>query len=114
MKKLALFAFRGGEMCFVHVLLNALAHHEAGWEVRVVLEGEAVKLIPDLVGQGPLVGLFRRCREANLVAGVCLACSKKLGTAEAAREQGLELLDDMNGHAGMLPFSRDGYAIVSF
>ena len=112
--KIVLFAFGGEQMCFIHVLLNALAYHDAGWQTRIVLEGESVKLVPELVGQGPLVALYQRCRAAGLVAGVCLACSRKLGSYDAARAQGLALLDDMNGHAGMLPFSRDGYTIVTF
>lgn len=113
-RRVALFAFGGDETCFLHVLLNALAFHGAGYEARVVLEGASVRLVPLLVEPGPLRGLFERCRAAGLVAGVCLACAKKLGTDEAALAQGLLLLDDMNGHAGMAPFVSQDYRIVTF
>jgi hypothetical protein len=33
MKKVALFAYNGEVMCFVHVLLNALDMREEGFEV---------------------------------------------------------------------------------
>ena len=114
MKKIVLFAFGGEEMCFVHVLLNALDFHNAGCETRIVLEGASVKLVPRFGEEGPLTGLFSRCRDAGLVAGVCLACAKKLGTLEATQELGLPLLNDMNGHAGMVPFRDAGYEIVTF
>ncbi len=115
MKKVALFAFNGEEMCFVHVLLNALDFHNQGYETRIVLEGAAVKLVPRLTADGsPLKGLFARCREAGLVAGVCLACAKKLGTFEATEAMGLELLGDMANHAGMAPFTEQGYQVITF
>jgi len=114
MKQIALFAFGGEEMCFVHVLLNALDFHNSGYETRIVFEGASVKLIPRLSGEGPLTGLFSRCRDAGLVAGVCLACAKQLGAFEATEELGLPLLSDMNGHAGMASFRDAGYEIVTF
>ena len=36
MKKVALFAFNGELMCFVHVLLNALDMKEKGYEDMVL------------------------------------------------------------------------------
>ncbi len=48
MKKMAFFAFNGESMCFVHVLLNALDMKARGYDVRVVIEGAATKLIPEL------------------------------------------------------------------
>ena len=48
MKKVALFAFNGEAMCFVHVLLNALEMRDKGYEVKMVIEGTATKLIKDL------------------------------------------------------------------
>jgi hypothetical protein len=113
-RKVVLFAFRGEEMCFIHVLLNALSFHGAGYETRIVLEGASVTLIPLLAQSGALKGLFGRCRDAGLVAGVCRACAKKLGALEAAVSQELPLLDDMNGHAGMAPFVTQGYQVVTF
>ena len=52
MNKYVIFAFNGNQMCFVHVLLNALDMESKGLEGKIVIEGEAVKLIktnyPDL------------------------------------------------------------------
>ena len=48
MKKIALFVFNGDSMCFIHVLLNALDMNEKGYESKIVIEGAATRLIPDL------------------------------------------------------------------
>jgi hypothetical protein len=115
MKKFALFVFNGDPMCFIHVLLNALDMKAKGEEAKIIIEGAATKLVPELTQPGnPLNGLWKKNLEAGLVAGVCKACSGKLGTLEAAREQGLNLLDDMSGHPGMAAYRADGYEIITF
>ena len=48
MKKVVLFAFNGDFMCFIHVLLNALDMHEKSYDVKIVIEGSATKLVPEL------------------------------------------------------------------
>ncbi len=115
MKKFALFVFNGDPLCFIHVLLNALDMKTKGDEAKIIIEGASVKLIPELVKSGnPLNGLWKKSLEAGLVEGVCKACSSKLGTIEAAKEQGLTLLDDMSGHPGMSAYRDKGYEIITF
>jgi hypothetical protein len=115
MRKYALFVFNGDPMCFIHVLLNSLDMNAKGDEAKIILEGQAVKLVPDLVKPGnPLQTLWKKNVEAGFVDGVCKACSAKLGTLEAAKEQGLRLLDDMSGHPGMAGYRNRGYEIVTF
>jgi len=115
MKKIALFVFNGDPMCFIHVLLNALDMKAKGDEAKIIIEGASVKLIPELAKSGnPLNGLWKKNLEAGLVEGVCKACSNKLGTLEAAKEQGLTLLDDMSGHPGMSAYRNRGYEIITF
>lgn len=115
MKKNALFVFNGDPMCFIHVLLNALDMKERGDEPRIVLEGASTKLLPELVlTDHPLHGLWEKVKAAGLVAGVCKACSRKLGSFEEAQRQGLVILDDMNGHPGIAGFQQNGYEIITF
>jgi hypothetical protein len=115
MKKFALFVFNGDPMCFIHVLLNALDMKAKGFEAKIIIEGASVKLIPELVKSGnPLNGLWKKNLEADLVEGVCKACSSKLGTLEAAKEQGLTLLDDMSGHPSMAAYRDKGFEIITF
>ena len=115
MKKFALFAFNGDPMCFVHVLLNALDLKEKSHEVKIIIEGESVKLIPELIKPGNILNtLWAKVIKRDLVAGVCYACSTKLGTLEDAKAQGLTLLDDMLGHPSMSGYMDDGFEIITF
>lgn len=115
MKKVALFVFNGDPICFVHVLLNALDMDAKGYECCVVVEGAATRLIPELDEvTHPLHKLWERAKASKLVEGVCKACSQKMGTLEVAREKGLNLLDEMNGHPAMARFKENGYEIITF
>jgi hypothetical protein len=114
-KKVVLFAFRGDVSCFVHVLLNAIDYRERGYEAKVVLEGEATKLVSVLSkAEHPMHALFEKTKTLGLLAGACRACSHQLGSQEACVAEGLTLLDDMHGHPGMGRYSEEGYLILIF
>jgi hypothetical protein len=102
MKKIALFAFNGELMCFVHVLLNALDMKEQGFEVKIVIEGSATKLIPDFGVEG------------NLLNGPYNKVRAEMGTAEDAKTMGLALLGDMWGHPSMAKYLKEGYEVITF
>ena len=115
MKKVVLFAFNGDPMCFVHVLLNALDLDSRGREVKIVIEGSATKLIPQLTeSESPMHSLFEKAKNKGIIAGACRACSHKMGVLEAVRERGLELLDDMQGHPSMGGFMEKGFEVITF
>jgi len=115
MTKFALFVFNGDPMCFIHVLLNALDMKEKGNEAKIIIEGSATQLIPELAkSDHPMHQLWQKVNDGGLVAGACRACSNKMGTLKDAEAQGLSLLDDMSGHPGMAGYRADGYEIISF
>jgi hypothetical protein len=115
MKKIVLFAFNGDFMCFIHVLLNALDMKEKGYEVKIVIEGSATDLIPELKKKAnPMYALYQKTKDSGLIDGVCKACSNKMGTLEAAREEGFKLLDDMNGHPGIAGYIEKGFEVITF
>ena len=90
MKKVALFAFNGEFMCFIHVLLNGLHLKQNGEEVKIVIEGSATKLIPELSKEGnPMFQLYQQAKEQNLIDGVCRACSAKMEVASVVEKEGL-------------------------
>lgn len=114
-KKVALFVFRDDSMCFIHVLLNALDMDERGYDISVIMEGEATKLLPGLENEGtPFSRMWGQVKSRNLVAGVCRACSTQMGTSGSAEKQGLTLLDDMSGHPSFAGFRDQGFEIVVF
>jgi len=115
MKKIALFVFNGDPICFIHVLLNALDMETKGYVGKIVIEGAATKLIPELASENnPLSKLWQKANAAGLVEGVCKACATKMGTLGAAKDQGLTLLDEMTGHPSMARYRNDGFEIVAF
>lgn len=111
-KKYLFYPMQGQEMCFMHVLLNAMDLHEAGHEVKIVFEGASVKLPP--VFEEKKLPLYLKVKEAGLIAGVCEACARTLGSLEAVLESGLPVLNDMQGHAGLKPFIEEGYEVFVF
>ena len=115
MKKVALFAFNGEPTCFVHVLLNGLDMRERGFDVKVVIEGSATKLVPDLAAPGkPFAPLYEKARDLGIVDCVCKACAKKMGTLASAEEQNLPLGDEMMGHPAAGRYMEEGYDVIAF
>jgi len=115
MRKIALFAFNGDSMCFIHVLLNAIDLKAKGHDVRIILEGSATKLLPDMAGeQSPLFRLYGQAKEQGLFEGACKACSTKLGVIEAVERERLPFLGDMSGHPSMSHYLKEGYEIITF
>jgi hypothetical protein len=115
LKKAVLFAFNGELMCFVHVLLNALDMNDGGYEVKIVIEGSATALIPDLsLETNAMHGLYQRAKALGLIEGACKACSTKMKTLDAIKREGLPLLDDMKGHPGMARYLENGYEVITF
>lgn len=115
MKKVALVAYQGELMCFSHVMLYALDYAEKDYEVAVIIEGAATKLISELAKpETPFADLYKRLKETGLIACVCKACATKMGTYEEAREQGLLMGSEMSGHPSLEQYSRLGYEILAF
>jgi hypothetical protein len=114
MKKTALFVFNGDPVCFIHVLLNGLDMNAKGMAVRIIVEGAATALLPELVESGnPLHKLWKQAKSNGIVDGVCKGCAHKMGTVEEAVSQGLALLDDMSGHPSMSRYINNGYEVIS-
>ena len=114
MKKVVICSFRGEPMCFIHVLLNALDMKEKGLEGKIVIEGESVKLIPEMENPDHFFhNLYVRAKNAGLIAAVCRACSQKLGVIEAVEASELPVVADMAGHVSLGRFIEEGYEIIT-
>jgi hypothetical protein len=114
-EKVALFAFNGESMCFMHALLNAVDLHEKRFEVKLVIEGAATQLIPEMAKpENPLFKLYEKAMGQGLIEGACRACCAKMGTLHAAQSQGIRLLDDMSGHPSMSAYLIQQYKIITF
>lgn len=115
MNKVALIAYTGELVCFSHVMLYALDYSKKGYQIEVVIEGAATRLITDLAQPGaPFAELYAQLRQKSLIGCICKACSVKMGTFEVAREQGLPFGSDLQGHPSLERFTREGYQVMTF
>mgnify|MGYP001159334578 FL=1 len=115
LKKFVLFAFNGEAMCFVHVLLNGMDMITKGYDVKIIIEGAATKLLPEMKKEGSLLfGLYKKAHDKGIIEGVCRACSAKMETMEDALAMGLTLLDDMSGHPSISRYIEEGYVVITF
>jgi hypothetical protein len=112
--KIAIFAFRGDPLCFIHVLLNALEVQARGGEARIIFEGEATRLLDVLKGdKPPWAGLFTEAKAKGLIDGACRACSTKMGVLMAVEDAGIPFLDEMSGHPSMARYLDQGFQIIT-
>lgn len=114
-KKVVLLAFKGELMCFMHVLLHAIDLHGKGYDVRIIIEGAATKLLGDLnIPGAPFSELYRQVKDAGLIDCVCRNCAAKMGSLPEAEKQRLTIKDEVSGHPGLSPFIEAGYQIITF
>ena len=111
MKKIAFFAFKGEKMCFMHVLINAIDLHEKGMNAKIIVEGEAVKLIKVLEEEKNK--MYFKAKELELFDCICKACSYQMGVLEYNEKPGIPLKGNANGHPAMLDYLEDGYEIIT-
>lgn len=115
MSKILIFAFRGDPMCFIHVLLNGLDMSQRGLGGQIVVEGDAVRLIPEIARPDHFLNhLYIKAREQKIIIGACRACSTKLEVADAIEQEGVELIGEMSGHPAMSKYISQGYTIITF
>ena len=113
--KVAIFAFKGETMFFVHALLNALDMKEKGYDIKLIIEGSATKQIRELAEPDkPFAKVYAKVKEAGLIDCVCQACSAQTGSLESAKEQGLPLCKEMSGHPSIARYIDAGYQVLVF
>lgn len=114
-KPAVFFVFREEAVCFVHALLNALDFSQKGRTARIVMEGPAVSLIGSLEKrESQFHALYLKAKNAGLIDGACMACSRQFGVEDEIVKSGLPLLSDMNGHPGILPYIERGFEVLIF
>ena len=114
-ERVALVAFNGELMCFAHVLLNALDMKKRGYDVKIVVEGTATKLVNDLNDEAkPFGKLYLTVRNEGLIDCVCEACATKMEALDGVKAQGLPLGNNMNGHPSLAQYIDQGYQVITF
>lgn len=121
MPRKILFVVFAEDVCRqLHAFMYANDLHRKGYQTRIIVEGMATRLLADLE-QAPhrLQKAVADAKAAGLIAGACLQASSGCGSAEdrdivdAIKAHGVVLLDDLDNHASIEPFIRDGYEIIA-
>jgi hypothetical protein len=95
-------------------MLNAMDMKDRGYDVKVIIEGDATKMLSLLRNETkPFADVYRRFRDRGLIDCVCRACATRNGVVPVVIEQNLRLGDDMAGHPGMAAYFEQGYEIVT-
>src|SRR5512143_2910333 len=114
MKKVVLFAFDGEPSRFAHAMLNAMDMKDRGCDVKVVVEGEATKLLSVLRNETKqYADVFRRFRAANLIDCVCKTCATRNAVMPTVIEQGLRAEGEMSGHPSIARYLDAGYEVIT-
>lgn len=114
-KKVALFAFRGELICFVHVLLNGLEYLKQGYDAKIIIEGASTAAVKELRNkENPFYDLYEKTKSSGLIDCVCMACASKTDSLEDVKAEGLPLNNEMSGHPSMARYSEQGYEIITF
>ena len=115
-EKIAIFLFAGPEAgCrLVHSMIFARDVRARGGASQIILEGAAPEwllLLPDPAHD--FHSMYRRAKDEGLFSAVCKACASQAGAVEAALQEGLALVGDAFGHVSLIPFTEDGFTIVT-
>jgi len=120
MQRKILFVLFADDVCRqLHAFLYVTDLHRKGYQTKLILEGMATRLLADLEQAPPVLQkAVAEARTAGLIAGACLQASSGCGSPEdrdivaTLEEKGVGFLKDLNNHAGIEPFLREGFEVV--
>jgi len=92
-----------------------------GCDVKIILEGPATARLRMLAKDAKFSELFKRAKNAKLIEGICRTAAKGCSTGIKARNvtmiakrEGLKLISELDGHAGIARFISLGYQVLIF
>ncbi len=109
-KNVVFYGFRGNEMCFTHLLINAIDMHENGINARIIIEGEATKTAKEMMEKNHK--MFTKAKDLGLIDGVCKACSNQMGVLDFFENTDLKILGDLYGHPSLTPYIKDDFEVI--
>jgi len=121
-RKMLFVVFSDDSCRQTHALMYAMELHAKGHEVRLILEGTATQVLHELASPESKRGaLLRSAQAAGVLVGACARASAGCASpapqrkvTELATAHAVPLLADLEGHAGIERFVREGYEVVVF
>lgn len=110
MEKQLFVLFNYNKGVFTHILLNVFDLAEKGYEVGVIFESEACKLISEY--ENKQYEKFDQLKEKKLIAAVCKVCAKAMDALESAQRQGLPIDGTLHGHPPLEAWIKKGFQVM--
>jgi len=110
MKKQLFVLFNNNKGIFTHILLNVFDLAQKGYEVGVVFESEACKLIIEY--ENKQYEKYEKLKNKNLVAAVCEVCAKAMGALESVQRQSLPIDGTLHGHPSLETWIKTGFHVM--
>ncbi len=110
MNKQLFVLFNNNKGIFTHILLNVLDLAQKGYEVGVIFESEACKLISEY--EDKKYEKFEQLKEKKLIAAVCEVCARAMGALESAQRQGLPIDGRLHGHPTLESWIKTGFQVM--
>jgi hypothetical protein len=118
-RKLLLVLFTNEPCKRNHAFMHAVDLSAHGHEVRILLEGDATRCLADREGRFGM--LFDDAAAKGLVVGACKTAAVGCASTDPMRnmtsravEQGIPLLDGMDGHASITSYIDDGFELIIY
>ncbi len=113
MKKILFYVVENPDetMKMYHLFLNIKDLRSNGYDVRVILEGDATK-VPAKMSESShsLNSLYKATKSA--ITAVCKGCAIATGSLDAAEKEGLPIIGDLDNHVSVVKYLNDGYQLV--
>ncbi len=98
-------------MVTYHFLLNAKDLKQKGVDVKIILEGDATKYVTKIGDAShPLNAMYQSIKSS--IVAVCKGCAITTRTLEAAEEQGLPVIGNLENHVAIEPYIKEGYQVI--
>ncbi len=113
MKKILFYVVENPDetMKMYHLFLNIKDLRSSGYDVKVILEGDATKVPLKMADSShPLNELYKAAKPA--ITAVCRGCAIATGSIEAAEKEGLPIIGDLENHVSVVKYLDDGYQLI--
>ncbi len=113
MKKLLFYVLENPDetMKIYHLFLNIKDLRTRGYDVKVILEGDATKIPLKMSDSShALNDLYKQIKPS--VVAVCKGCAIATGSLEAAEKEGLPIIGDLENHVSVVKYLDDGFELI--
>ncbi len=113
MKKILFYVVENPDdtMKIFHLFLNIKDLRSNGYDVKVILEGDATKIPLKMSAPSHSLNSLYNDIKPSIVA-VCRGCAIATNSLNAAEKEGLPIIGDLENHVSTVKYLNDGYSLI--